>query len=235
MSDWAAKRFWKNAEAVACDDGFTVQLDGRGVKTPAKSPLIVPTMAMAQAIAAEWQAQDEKIDPLSMPVTRSANAAIDKVSIQFDEVADMIADYGDADLLCYRADSPKELCARQAEAWDPLLDWAGETLGARLEPREGILHSPQADEAISKLRARVHEFSPFQLTAFHDLVGISGSLIIGFAATAGYAAPDALFDLSRIDENWQIEQWGEDEEATEIAQKKRGEFVHAFTFFGLCA
>lgn len=234
MSDWAAKRFWKNAEASACEGGYTVLLDGRAVKTPAKSPLVVPTLKMAEAMAEEWAAQDEKIDPLTMPVTRSANAAIDKVSIQFDEVADMVADYGDADLLCYRADSPQELASRQAEAWDPLLDWADQTLGARLDPRTGILHAPQDAEMLSKLSAQVHAMTAFQLTAFHDLVGISGSLIIGFAATTGFAAPDALFDLSRIDESWQVEQWGEDEEATEIAQKKRGEFTHAHRFYELC-
>lgn len=234
MSGWAAKKFWKEAKAVEADGGYTVHLDGRAVKTPAKSPFVVPTLAMARAIAAEWDAQGEQVDPLSMPCTRSANAAIDKVSHQFDEVADMIAEYGDADLLCYRAESPVELAARQAEAWDPLLDWAAETLNARLEPRVGILHAPQSPDAMSSLRARVHALTPFQLTGFHDLVGISGSLIIGFAATAGYAPADDLFNLSRIDEAWQIEQWGDDEEATEIAEKKRGEFAHAFRFFSLC-
>ena len=234
MSGWAAKKFWSKASAVEVQGGYTVQLDGRAVKTPAKAAFVVPTRAMADAIAEEWDAQGEQVDPLTMPVTRSANAAIDKVSQQFDEVADMIAEYGDADLLCYRADSPRELVERQAAAWDPVLDWADKALGARLEPRTGILHASQDPRAISILRDRVHSLTPFQLTGFHDLVGISGSLLIGFADALGYAPPETLFDLSRIDENWQVEQWGEDEEATETAEKKRAEFLHAHKFYLLC-
>lgn len=233
MSGWAAKRFWKEAQATETEGGFTVQLDGRAVKTPAKAGLVVPTLKMAEAIAAEWDAQEEAIQPLTMPVTRSANAAIDKVTHQFAEVADMVSDYGDADLLCYRADSPAELAARQAEAWDPLLDWAAETLGARLETRVGVLHAPQSADALQKLRQQVHAMSPFELTAFHDLVGISGSLVMGFATIKGVHAPEQMWQLSRIDELWQIEQWGEDDEATEIARKKLSEFLHASHFFAL--
>jgi len=233
MSGWAAKRFWKEAKATETDGGYTVLLDGRAVKTPAKAGLVVPTQRMAEAIATEWDAQEEAIQPLTMPVTRSANAAIDKVAHQFTEVADMVADYGDADLLCYRANSPIELAARQAEAWDPLLDWAANALGSRLETRVGVLHAPQAPDSLEKLRQRVKAMSPFELTAFHDLVGISGSLIIGFATIDGVHAPERMWQLSRIDELWQIEQWGEDDEATEIARKKLAEFLHASRFYKL--
>ena len=114
MSDWKAKRFWKDAAVVEVDGGFTVELDGRRVKTPAKRPLTLPTHAMAEAVAAEWQAQEKQIDPRTMPVTKTANAAIDKVAVQKDEVVAMLAAYGDSDLLCYRADNPEELMARQA-------------------------------------------------------------------------------------------------------------------------
>ena len=116
MSGWSAKRFWKSASVEACEGGFTVTLDGRAVKTPAKAPLVLPTRAMAEAVAAEWQAQGEKIDPLTMPVTRSANAALDKVRAQQAEVAELVAAYGETDLLCYRAKMPEELVARQAAA-----------------------------------------------------------------------------------------------------------------------
>lgn len=134
MSEWKQKRFWKTVGVEPEGAGFAVALDGRRVKTPAKAPLVVPTQAMAGAIAAEWDAQVEVVDPLSMPNTRSANAAIDKVTIQFAEVADMLAEYGDSDLLCYRAETPEELVARQSENWDAALDWAAEALGARLAP-----------------------------------------------------------------------------------------------------
>lgn len=231
MSGWAKKRFWKEATVAEEDGGFSIRLDGRAVKTPAKAPLVVPTRAMAEAIAAEWQAQEEQIDPLTMPVTRSANAAIDKVAIQHAEVADMIAEYGGTDLLCYRAEQPQELVARQAEAWDPILNWATETLKARLRPVSGIMHEPQDEAAIVSLRRQVHAMSNFQLAAFHDLVGLSGSLVLGFAAVHGQSPIEDLWDLSRLDENWQEEQWGVDEEASELAEKKKTAFLHADRFF----
>ena len=147
MSDWALKRFWTEAKGVAVEDGFAVQLDGRSVKTPAKSTLVVPTQIMADAIAAEWDAQTEKVNPNTMPFTRSANAAIDKVATQHAEVADLLSEYGDSDLLCYRADTPVELVARQSVEWDPMLEWAHDELGVRLLPRVGIMHVPQDKQA----------------------------------------------------------------------------------------
>ncbi|MFT6606836.1 MAG: chaperone required for assembly of F1-ATPase [Halocynthiibacter sp.] len=235
MSDWAAKRFWKETAVQPAEDGagFEVRLDGRMVRTPAKTPLVLPTRAMAEAIAAEWDAQEGKIKPLSMPVTRGANAALDKVAEQHSEVADMIADYGDSDLLCYRAASPVELIERQTQAWDPLLEWAETALNARLLPRTGVIHQPQDDSAIAALRGQVHALDPFELAAFHDLVAMSGSLIIGFAALHEYAPISQLWDLSRVDEDWQIEQWGKDDEAAELSETKRAAFTAAQTFYQL--
>lgn len=234
MSTWAAKRFWKQATAAEVDGGWTVHLDGRPVRTPAKAALVVPTRAMAEAVAVEWDAQDEQIDPTSMPMTRAANAAIDKVAVQFAEVADMLAAYGDSDLLCYRATQPQGLIDRQADRWDPMLDWAAEVLQARLVPVSGVMHRPQDDAALQNLAKRVHGFTPFQLTAFHDLVSISGSLVLGFAATEGHLEGEALWDLSRLDEAWQEEQWGEDDEATEQAALKKQAFLDALRFFSMC-
>lgn len=233
MSEWAKKRFWKETTYEVTEDGFKVLLDGRGVKTPAKAPLVVPTEAMAKAIVAEWEAQDEKIDPATMPVTRSVNAAIDKVAVQHGEVADMLAEYGGSDLICYRASTPEELIARQAAAWDPLLDWAAESFGARLKPVAGVMFEAQDSASLDKLRANTHGFNNFELAAFHDLVGISGSLIIGFAATRDLHPIETLWELSRIDEQWQEDQWGTDEEAAEEAEKKKQAFLHAYTFFNL--
>ncbi|MEC8794794.1 MAG: ATP12 family chaperone protein, partial [Pseudomonadota bacterium] len=155
MTGWAKKRFWK--EATICDQegGFVVQLDGRLVKTPAKRTLLAPTEACAVAIAQEWQDQPEEIDPSLMPLTRAVNAAIDKVATQFDEVADLTAAYGETDLLCYRATSPAELIARQAEGWDPVLDWAATQFGARLKPTAGIIHIAQDAAALDALRGEV--------------------------------------------------------------------------------
>ncbi|MEL7115402.1 MAG: ATP12 family protein [Pseudomonadota bacterium] len=231
--NWVPKRFWTAATAEAVAGGFSVRLDGRSVKTPAKSDFILPTLAMAEAAAAEWQAQDEVIDPATMPVTRSANAAIDKVAVQFDEVAKMLADYGDADLTCYRAAGPSGLVARQSAAWDPLLNWAADTYGARLLPVEGVMYAAQDPEALANLAQPLAAMTPFELTAMHDLVSLSGSLVIGLAAAAHLQPIDALWKTSRIDEDWQIEQWGEDEEASAHAQLKHKAFVHALFFHTL--
>ncbi|MEO0372400.1 MAG: ATP12 family protein [Pseudomonadota bacterium] len=233
MSAWKSKRFWKSAATDESEGGFTVTLDGRPVKTPAKRALIMPSRAMAMAVAAEWDAQEDEVNPLSMPVTRAVNAAIDKVAQQHEEVAGLIAAYGDSDLLCYRANGPEELVARQAEAWDPLLDWAAETFGARLTPTTGLMPNPQNPEDLARLSTEVHAMDPFTLTAFHDLVGLSGSLIIGFAALRDHGGIEALWHTSRIDETWQEEQWGEDEEATEMAAAKREQFIAAKTFHNL--
>ena len=172
MTAWAPKRFWTAATVEPDGADWTVRLDGRGVRTPAKAPLVVPTRRLAEAIAAEWQAQRGTIDPRAMPFTRSANAAIDKVTPQFDAVAGLLADYGDSDLLCYRATGPEALAARQAAAWDPLLAWADTALGAPLRPVSGVIHSPQPPESLRALGTRVFALTPFELTAFHDLVDI---------------------------------------------------------------
>ncbi|WP_191286606.1 ATP12 family chaperone protein [Aliiroseovarius zhejiangensis] len=231
MSGWVAKRFWKEARPVACDGGYTVQLDGRAIKTPAKTLLRVPTLALAEAIAGEWDAQADTIDPATMPVTRTANSALDKVAHQFTEVADMLAAYGDSDLLCYRATHPQELVARQSGMWDPLLDWAADALGARLRPVSGIMHQPQDGAALALLSERVHGMSEFELAGFHDLVAISGSLVLALAVTVERISVDEAWALSRVDETWQEEQWGIDEEASELAEKKRIDIVNAAWFF----
>ncbi len=233
MSDWKPKRFWTESAVVEADGGFTVELDGRRVKTPAKAALNLPTRAMAEEVAAEWEAQEKVVDPTSMPFTRSANASIDKVHHQHAEVADMLADYGDSDLLCYRATHPQELQQRQAEQWDPALDWAAETLSARLLPVAGVLHQPQPKVALTSLRLRVHGFNDFQLAAFHDLVSLSGSLILGFAATQNWRTAEEIWQISRLDEVWQIEQWGHDDEAHAVSETKRAAFLHAKRFFDI--
>lgn len=231
MSGWTAKRFWKEATVAEVADGFAVHLDGRGVKTPAKAPLVLPTRAMAGAVAAEWQAQGEKIDPLTMPVTRSANAALDKVRSQHAEVAALIAAYGETDLLCYRAEKPEALVARQAAGWDRWLDWADAQYGARLTVTKGVLPVPQPDAARATLAARVEAHDVWELAALHDLVGITGSLVLGLAVAERQLSADEAWSLSRIDDDWQIEQWGEDEEATVHAALKKAAVLHAERFW----
>lgn len=233
MSEWSVKRFWNEARITDADIGHAIALDGRVVKTPAKAPLVVPTRALGQAIADEWNAVVEQIDPLKMPMTRSANAAIDKVAPQRADVADMIAAYGDTDLLCYRAITPQELVLRQSEEWDPLLDWADLALGARLTPVDGVMYQPQEPAALKKLGDEVHALDVFALTALHDLVALSGSLVIGLAALQDRQSPETLWEISRVDEMWQAELWGADDEAEAMAAVKRGAFLHAKQFYSL--
>jgi chaperone required for assembly of F1-ATPase len=227
MSGWVKKRFWAQAEVCAVEGGFTVTLDGRSVKTPSKAALVVPNAAVADLIAAEFQAQAEVLDPNTMPFTRAANAAIDKVRISRAEVTELITAYGDSDLVCYRAEAPQELVAREAQAWDGLVDWAAHRYGVRPVVRVGIVHSPQPTALLSNLRADVEALSVFELTAFHDLVSMTGSLIIGLAVLDQFAPPETLWDASRIDEDWQIAQWGSDEIAEALTAGRKAAFLDA--------
>lgn len=233
MSAWKPKRFWKETRVAEADGGFTIMLDGRPLRTPAKADFVLPTRALAEAAAAEWDAQEGEVRPDTMPVTRLANAAIDKVSTQRAEVADLLAAYAETDLVCYRAEGPEGLVARQAKAWDPLLDWAETALGARLVPVIGVIPAPQNPAAIERLSALTHGFDPFELAAFHDLVALTGSLILGFAAVHRYETAERIWDLSRIDETWQEEEWGTDEESAEHTALKRKAFLDAAHNFSL--
>ena len=231
---WKPKRFWKTAAVVAEGDGFAVALDNRRVKTPAKQPLILPTAALAALIAAEWEAQQGLVNPETMPTTRMANSAIDKVIPQYQEVAGLLAAYGDTDHLCYRATWPPALIARQQAAWDPVLAWAADALDARLHATQGVVHIPQDPAALYRLHQHVLDLGNFRLAAFHDLVSMSGSLILAFATAHQHLTPDQAWNLSRIDEDWQIEQWGEDEDAAATVALKAQAFEQAARFFALC-
>ncbi|WOI56535.1 ATP12 family chaperone protein [Palleronia sp. LCG004] len=227
------KRFWASAHAIPTDGGYSVTLDARPMRTPAKASLVVPTMALATAIAEEWDAQGETVDPLSMPVTRTANSAIDKIMPQRDAVEAMLAEYGGTDLLSYRAEHPEALVARQAEHWDPLLDWAASAHGARLSTTAGIMPVAQDPDATSKLAAPMRDMSAFELAGFHDLVALTGSLVLGLAAAEDARPPETIWSLSRLDEDWQAEEWGIDEEAAEAAERRKADFLQAHRFLCL--
>jgi chaperone required for assembly of F1-ATPase len=189
---------------------------------------------MAQAIAAEWDQQQGVIKPDTMPLTRAANSAIDKVAPLFDGVVGEIAGYGGTDLLCYRATDPQALIDRQAASWSPLLDWARDDLGAPLDVTHGVIPIPQPQPSLDRLRTHVAALSPFQLAALHDLVAISGSLVLGLAVARRRLTAEAAFTLSRIDEAWQTELWGEDEDAAAQESLRRASFLTAERFFALC-
>ena len=231
---WKLKRFWKAATVTPLEGGYTVLLDQRQVKTPGKNLLVVPTEAMAQAIAKEWDAQQGPVRPETMPYTRCANSAIEKVTPQFDEVVALLAAYGETDLLCYRAPGPIELTDLQAQGWDPLLDWAAAALQAPLKATAGVVHIAQDPDTIARLHTMTAALTPFQIAAFHDLVSLSGSLVLAFAVTHEKLTPQDAWDISRIDETYQSSLWGVDEDAAALAETKRQAFHHAARFWAVC-
>jgi chaperone required for assembly of F1-ATPase len=232
-SGWSMKRFWAAAGVAERPEGWAVVLDGRPVKTPAKALLALPTEALARAVAEEWDAQQGEVRPALMPLTRTANSAIDKVAPMAAAVVEEIARYGGTDLLCYRATVPAGLIARQAAAWDPWLDWvAGH--GAALRVTSGIVHVAQPQESLDCLTALVSARSHFELAALYDLVAITGSLVLGMAVAEGRLEASDAFDLARVDEDWQTEQWGVDDEAAESAEVKRQAMRDAGRFLRLC-
>ncbi len=235
MTEWKAKRFWTEVNVRAEDGGFRVLLDARALNTPGKLPLVMPTRAMADAVAEEWRAQEGHIQPLTMPNTRSANSAIERVAPQHAEICAMLSAYGETDLLCYRAEGPLELTQRQKGAWDPMLDWAADRYGARLVPVAGVLPVEQDPDALRALSKRVLRTEAFPLTALHDLITLTGSLVLGLAIADGHISANEAWLLSRIDEDWQISQWGEDDEATQMAEAKRSQLLHAERFLSLCS
>lgn len=226
-------RFYKAASARPAEGGFEIFLDGRPVKTPARVPLVVPTLALAEAIAAEWQAQGDKIDPRSMPLTGLANAAIDRVAPDPAAFARSLAVFGESDLLCYRADAPAALAARQAELWDPLLAWARCRFDVDFELVCGIIHPPQPGPTLGRLAQAVAAHSPFELAALSPLVTISGSLLIALALVEGVIDLDAAWAAATLDEVWQAQQWGEDAEAAATLAARRRDFDAAARFLRL--
>ncbi len=224
-SEERLKRFWKAAGVEAVDGGWRVVLDGRPPKTPAHAPFVLPTEAAARLVADEWDAQGQFIEPGTMPATRLAATAIDRVSQTREPVAEEIAAYAGSDAICYVAEHPTGLVAEQARAWGPWRDWAASELGVRLEVTEGIIHKAQDPAAIARVRALALEADDFALTALATAVPLLGSAVLGLAVMRGALSGDEAFDLSRIDEAYQERQWGVDAEAAERTAARRAEAV----------
>jgi chaperone required for assembly of F1-ATPase len=229
------KRFYKDVAVVLGDAGYEIKLDDRPVRTPARAALALPTERLAQAVADEWHAQGDTVDPRSMPFTGLANGAIDQIALNRESFAAGIARYGESDLLCYRAEGPAELIAREAAAWDPLLDWARHRYDVNFRVTHGIIPVDQPAETLERLEAAVMAYDPFMLAGLSTLVTLSGSLVCGLAIVEGGHDADAIWTASEIDEAWEIEQWGEDMEAAARSAKRRDEFAMARRFCELAA
>jgi len=211
----ALRRFYKRVELVDAEGGgFALRLDGRGARTPGKRPLVAPTRAVAELIAAEWAAQGETIEPMSMPATRLANSAIDGVADALAETRAEIARYAAADLVCYRAEAPAALVALQAEAYDPVLAWAREKLGACFVATVGVAHVAQPETALAAAWAAVEAYAePFAVAALHVMTSLAGSLLLTLMTAEGALSPEAAWRAAHVDEDFQIGRWGEDDEA----------------------
>ncbi|WP_300395739.1 ATP12 family protein [Henriciella sp.] len=217
------RRFYKTVSVVESDGGWRIELDGRPVKTPAKAELSLPNETLARHTADEWEAQGEHIDPTAMPITRLANVAIDRTPHTREELAQEVAKYTTTDLVCHLAEGPTELRERQEEKWRPLRDWAGRSLGIVLLPVEGVIASPQPDASTEAARLHALSLDDFRLTALVWATGLYGSAVLALAVEQGEIDADDAFERSRIDEAWQIEQWGEDAEARQATEARRAD------------
>lgn len=216
------KRFYKDVTMGETEEGaFSILLDGKTMRTPAKSPLMVPTRALAQLLRDEWDAQIEVIDPTIMPVSRHVNTAIDGIASDPQAVFEDILRFSSSDLLCYRAGEPQALVARQSEHWDPIIDWAANTLGARFILVEGVMHQEQPREATAAFAVTLRKYdTPIELAALHTMTTLTGSAILAVALAEGERTLEEVWALAHLDENWTAEHWGEDEDA-QIRTAKR--------------
>ncbi len=227
------RRFWKEARAVRHGDGFRIELDGRPLRTPAKTELSLPSEGLAEAIAAEWNEAGETFDPRDMPLTGLANAAIDRVGPDAEAFAAALAKYGETDLLCYRAELPAVLAEREAAEWDPLLAWARRRYDLDFTITAGITHVPQPDATVARLGHAVSALNAFRLAALSPLVTIGGSLVAALAVMEEAAGAEEAWQAVSLDERWQLEQWGSDTEAEAALANKRRDFLTAARFLEL--
>jgi chaperone required for assembly of F1-ATPase len=227
------KRFWQAVEIVETESWFSITLDGRTLKTPGRSDMIVPTRLLAGAIAAEWRECGETVDPRVMPLTGLANAAIDRVSPDKEAFAAGLARYAESDLTCYRAEGPTTLVQWQTESWDALLAWARRRYDVDFVCQTGVIHVPQPEETVRKLSHAVATLDQFRLAGMSPLVTIGGSLVAALAVLEEMIPADAVWEAVSLDDRWQLEQWGDDPEARAALDGRRRDFLAAARFLEL--
>jgi chaperone required for assembly of F1-ATPase len=228
MKTHLPKRFYKIASVAPVEEGFAVHLDGKPVRTPGKALLALPTEAAAALVADEFAAQGETINPVTMPVMRLVNTAIDGVASDPQAVLEDILRFASSDLLCYRADAPQGLVERQNEHWDPVLDWARGSLGARFNLAEGVIHVEQPRETIAALGTHLAQRAdPLRLAAIHVMTSLTGSALLALAVDFGELDAEAAWAAGHVDEDWQIEHWGQDAEAVARRSARKRDMMAA--------
>lgn len=227
------KRVYQSVSVEAVDGGFEIRLDGRPVRTPERSPLRVPNRALAEAIRAEWDAQETEIRPATMPLTQLASTALDRTGPQRAAIVDGVLAFAGTDLLCYRADRPAALVSRQAEIWQPLLDWVALRHDALLHVATGIIAVEQPPEALAALRSAVAALDAWQLAGLQNAVAAAGSLVVALALLDGEVDAAGAFAVAELDATFQIERWGEDAEAARRRQALREDLAATERFLHL--
>jgi chaperone required for assembly of F1-ATPase len=215
------KRFYAKAGVLEAPGGFVIALDDKPIRTPSGRQVVVPAREIADAIVAEWNTQEEFIDPLSMPLTRFANSVVDGVIDRVEAVTEDVAKYFETDLVFYRAGHPEALVAREAEHWDPLVFWAADALGAHFILTEGIVHVRQPDSAVAAARAALPR-DPWSIAALHVITSLTGSALLALALLRGVLDQDQVWAAAHVDEDWNIEKWGIDEE---VAMRRAARLV----------
>lgn len=224
MTASSARRFYKQVGVTGSGAPFSIALDDRPLRTPLKRPLDLPTRPLAEAVAAEWEAQKEKIEPHTMPFTKLANTALDRVATDKERIIGEIVDFAGSDLICYRAAKPQDLIERQARIWQPVLDWARQSFQGEFQATEGIVHIAQPPASLAALREFLLAKSPWALTALHNMTTLTGSALISAMACEKHLPPSEAWLAAHVDEDWQIEQWGWDEEARHRRDFRKREF-----------
>lgn len=227
------KSFWKQVSTFAEENGWAIRLDERAIRTPARALLVVPTEALANAIAEEWRSLEGEIDPRAMPLTGLANAAIDRIAPDRQAFASGLAKYGEADLACYRSEWPPELVSRQQASWDELLAWGRRRYDVDFSTTTGLLHVPQPRATIERLAQAVAELDAFHLAGLSPLVFTGGSLVAALAVLEKTIGAETAWEAVSIDERWQLEQWGGDEEAVAALENRRRDFLTGARFLDL--
>lgn len=221
------KRKYKTVDVVESASGFGVTLDGKPVRTPAGKLFAASSRALAEAVAEEWRAQGDKVDPRSMPMTRFVATALDRVPTERERIVRDLAAFAETDLLCHWVEEPEVLVVRQRENWQPLLDWVAKSLGARFRIAAGVMPVEQPPETLAAIRARVAACDDLMLVVLQTLAGSSGSIVLALAVVEAQIAAEEALRLSRLDEDYQIEHWGEDEESAATRRIAHADLVEA--------
>ena len=227
------KRFWKEVATSSGKDAFGITLDGKPIKTPAGAELLVPNIALAEAIAKEWEAQGENVEPNSMPMFQFSLTALDRVAPQRHKIIDEIASYGASDLLCYREAQDHKLKQHQHEIWQPYLAWFEEQFEVSLLVTEGVMPITQPPKTLKRMRAIVAEYDDFALAGLHSLTTLTGSLVLGMAVAKGYVSAEKVTVAAFLDMRWQQEKWGSDEEANQLLRARIESLLEAERYLAL--